>query len=75
MLLYALQMSFARFYLTRFRSNETARGSRLTSIQVKFELYRGHRALRRKRAGRVAGGHDDPPKVSYDSRKVTRDLY
>jgi hypothetical protein len=46
MLLYALQMSFARFYLTRFRSNETVLRSRVTCIQVKFDPYTGHSALK-----------------------------
>jgi hypothetical protein len=68
MLLYSLQMSFARFYLTRFRSNETVLRSRVTCIQV---IARSGEEV----AARVADGNYDPSKVLYDSRKVIRDLY
>ena len=75
MLLYALQMSFARFFVTRARSTETARSSCVTSIQVKFELYRGHKAIEQGRKGSFAKACHDPPKVAYAIPEVTRDLY
>ena len=56
MLLYALQMSFARFFVTLARSTETVRGSCLTSIQVKFDLYRGHKAIEQETEGQHRQG-------------------
>lgn len=75
MLLYAPQMSFARFFVTFRGSSETPEGSRLTCIQVKFELYRGHRTMRQDSDGTGASVRRDPPKVAYAIPEVTPDLY